>query len=61
MGCGCQKVKYIKIVCEFKVYSLLVNYFVFECELVYLMDEDVYVDKWVDDYVDEDEDELEKV
>lgn len=62
MGRGRQKAKHTKIARELKAYSPSVNYSALERELGHPSDseDDVYVDKWADDYADEDEDELEK-
>lgn len=60
MGRGRQKAKHTKIARELKAYSPSVNYSALERELGHPTDEDAYVDKWADDYADEDEDELEK-
>lgn len=61
MGRGRQKAKHTKIARELKSYSPSVNYNALERELAQPADdENAYVDKWADDYSDEDEDELEK-
>lgn len=60
MGRGRQKAKHTKIARELKSYSPSVNYSALERELGHPADENAYVDKWADDYADEDEDELEK-
>ncbi|MEV8250157.1 DUF3073 domain-containing protein [Microbacterium sp. NPDC076768] len=59
MGRGRQKAKHTKIARELKSFSPSVNYSALERELAQPTDEDAYVDKWADDYADEDEDELE--
>jgi len=60
MGRGRQKAKHTKIARELKSYSPSVNYSALERELAHPADENEYVDKWADQYEDEDEDELEK-
>ncbi len=60
MGRGRQKAKHTKIARELKSYSPSVNYSALERELANPSDENAYVDKWADQYEDEDEDELEK-
>ncbi|MBS1675436.1 MAG: DUF3073 domain-containing protein [Actinobacteria bacterium] len=61
MGRGRQKAKHTKIARELKSYSPTVNYSALERELGHpSSEEDQYVDKWADQYTDEDEDELEK-
>ncbi len=61
MGRGRQKAKHTKIARELKAYSPDVNYSALERELGHPSDdENAYVDKWADEYADEDEDELEK-
>ena len=60
MGRGRQKAKHTKIARELKSYSPSVNYSALERELGHPENEDQYVDKWADQYTDEDEDELEK-
>lgn len=59
MGRGRQKAKHTKIARELKSYSPSVNYAALERELATPSseDEDLYVDKWADEYDDEDEDE----
>ena len=59
MGRGRQKAKHTKIARELKSYSPSVNYAALERELGH-HDDDEYVDKWADQYADEDEDKLEK-
>lgn len=60
MGRGRQKAKHTKIARELKAYSPSVNYSALERELGQPSNEDdLYVDKWADQYADEDEDELE--
>lgn len=59
MGRGRQKAKHTKIARELKSYSPEVNFSVLERELAGGAD-DPYVDKWADQYADEDEDELER-
>lgn len=60
MGRGRQKAKHTKIARELKSYSPSVNYSALERELGHPENEEQYVDKWADQYADEDEDELEK-
>lgn len=60
MGRGRQKAKHTKIARELKSYSPSVNYSALERELGHPENEEQYVDKWADQYTDEDEDELEK-
>ena len=60
MGRGRLKAKHTKIARELKSFSPSVNYSALERELGHPTDENAYVDKWADDYADEDEDELEK-
>ncbi len=61
MGRGRQKAKHTKIARELKSYSPSVNYSALERELAHPSDdENAYVDKWADQYEDEDEEELEK-
>lgn len=61
MGRGRQKAKHTKIARELKSFSPSVNYSALERELAHPSDdENNYVDKWADEYSDEDEDELEK-
>ena len=60
MGRGRQKAKHTKIARELKSYSPSVNYSALERELGHPESEAQYVDKWADQYADEDEDELEK-
>ena len=60
MGRGRQKAKHTKIARELKSYSPSLNVSALERELGHQSDEDAYVDKWADEYVDEDEDELER-
>mgnify|MGYP002737617930 FL=1 len=60
MGRGRQKAKHTKIARELKAYSPDVNYSALERELGHPSDEEQYVDKWADQYADEDEDELER-
>ena len=61
MGRGRQKAKHTKIARELKAYSPEVNYSALERELGQMQDsEDAYVDKWADQYADEDEDKLER-
>lgn len=61
MGRGRQKAKHTKIARELKAYSPEVNYAALERELAHPDDEnDAYVDKWADQYTDEDEDEFER-
>ncbi|WP_219805806.1 DUF3073 domain-containing protein, partial [Ralstonia pickettii] len=53
---GRQKAKHTKIARELKSYSPSVNYAALERELGHPSDEgDQYVDKWADEYDDEDE------
>ncbi|GGH42121.1 DUF3073 family protein [Microbacterium album] len=56
MGRGRQKAKHTKLARELKSYSPAVNYAALERELAH-PDDDQYVDKWADQYNDEDEDE----
>lgn len=60
MGRGRQKAKHTKIARELKSFSPSVNYSALERELGHPAEEDAYVDKWADQYADEDEEELEK-
>lgn len=61
MGRGRQKAKHTKIARELKAYSPSLNTSALERELGHPAGEDdIYVDKWADQYADEDEDELEK-
>ena len=61
MGRGRQKAKHTKIARELKAYSPEVNYSALERELGQTHDsDDAYVDKWADQYADEDEDKLER-
>ena len=55
MGRGRQKAKHTKIARELKSFSPSVNYAALERELSQ-GSEDEYVDKWADDYADEDDD-----
>lgn len=58
MGRGRQKAKHTKIARELKAYSPAVNYEALERELATSSsDGDQYVDRWADEYDDEDEDE----
>ncbi|GLK25203.1 hypothetical protein GCM10017607_25220 [Microbacterium thalassium] len=59
MGRGRQKAKHTKIARELKYDTYSVNYAALERELGHHNDEE-YVDKWADQYDDEDEDELER-
>ena len=52
MGRGRQKAKRTKIARELKSYSPSVNYTALERELGHTND-DLYVDKWADEYEDE--------
>jgi hypothetical protein len=56
MGRGRQKAKHTKIARELKSYSPSVNYSALEKEL-HPEGDDLYVDKWADDYSGEYEDE----
>ena len=56
MGRGRQKAKHTKIARELKSYSPSVNYSALEKEL-HPEGEDLYVDKWADDYSADFEDE----
>jgi Protein of unknown function (DUF3073) len=58
MGRGRQKAKHTKIARELKYDTYSVNYAALERELGH-HSEDEYVDKWADQYDDEDEEELE--
>ena len=58
MGRGRQKAKHTKIARELKYDTYNVNYSALEKELGHHEDEQ-YVDKWADQYADEDEDKLE--
>ncbi len=61
MGRGRQKAKHTKIARELKAYSPDVNYAALERELSHPNDDDdIYVDKWADQYADEDEVEVER-
>lgn len=62
MGRGRQKAKHTKLARELKSFSPSVNYNALERELAvdHGSDEQEYVDKWADQYDDEEEDELEK-
>jgi hypothetical protein len=59
MGRGRQKAKHTKIARELKYDSYTPNFSALEKELGH-PEGDEYVDKWADQYDDEDEDELEK-
>ena len=56
MGRGRQKAKHTKIARELKAYSPDVNYAALERELGHPSEEEQYVDKWAEQYADEDED-----
>ncbi len=58
MGRGRQKAKHTKIARELKYDTYSVNYSALEKELGHPGD-DQYVDKWADQYADEDEDKVE--
>lgn len=61
MGRGRQKAKHTKLARELKSFSPSVNYSALERELAVEHGAEVeYVDKWADQYDDEEEDELEK-
>ena len=55
MGRGRQKAKHTKIARELKSYSPSVNYAALEKELGHPSDDDLYVDKWADEFDDEDD------
>jgi hypothetical protein len=55
MGRGRQKAKHTKIARELKSYSPSVNYSALERELHPEGDGDLYVDKWADEYDDEED------
>lgn len=57
MGRGRQKAKHTKIARELKYDTYNVNYSALERELGHPSNDDEYVDKWADQYNDEDEDE----
>lgn len=54
MGRGRQKAKHTKLARELKSYSPSVDYGALERELA--SSDDLYVDRWADEYSDEDED-----
>lgn len=56
MGRGRQKAKHTKLARELKSYSPSVDYDALERELASKNDDDLYVDRWADEYADEDED-----
>ncbi|GAB2510057.1 hypothetical protein GCM10027064_04370 [Microbacterium petrolearium] len=56
MGRGRQKAKHTKLARELKSYSPAVDYNALERELGSHNDDDLYVDKWADEYTDNDED-----
>ncbi|OCG73567.1 DUF3073 domain-containing protein [Microbacterium sediminis] len=56
MGRGRQKAKHTKLARELKSYSPSVDYNALERELGSHSDDDLYVDKWADQYGDDDED-----
>ena len=56
MGRGRQKAKHTKLARELKSYSPSVDYGALERELASPSDDDLYVDRWADEYSDEDED-----
>jgi len=56
MGRGRQKAKHTKLARELKSYSPTVDYNALERELGSHHDDDLYVDKWADQYGDDDED-----
>ena len=61
MGRGRQKAKHTKIARELKAYSPEVNLAALERELAHPNDDEASdVDKWADQYADEDEDEFER-
>ncbi|GAA3933112.1 DUF3073 domain-containing protein [Microbacterium soli] len=61
MGRGRQKAKHTKIARELKSYSPSVDFSALESELGHASSgDDQYVDKWADQYEDEDEDKLER-
>jgi len=61
MGRGRQKAKHTKIARELKAYSPEVNYSALERELAHSSEsDDLYEDKWADQYADEEEEELER-
>ena len=55
MGRGRQKAKHTKIARELKSYSPSVNYAALEKVLGHPSDDDLYVDKWADEFDDEDD------
>ena len=61
MGRGRQKAKHTKIARELKYDTYSVNYAALERELGHPTDDDALVDKWADEYSDEDEDETSAV
>lgn len=61
MGRGRQKAKHTKIARELKYDTYNVNYSALERELGHPSNDDEYVDKWADQYNDEDEDETSPV
>jgi hypothetical protein len=61
MGRGRQKAKHTKIARELKYDTYNVNYSALERELGHPSHGDEYVDKWADQYTDEDEDETSAV
>jgi hypothetical protein len=56
MGRGRQKAKHTKIARELKAYSPELNVAQLERELAPQSDEDLYVDKWADQYPDDEDD-----
>ncbi len=61
MGRGRQKAKHTKIARELKYDTYNVNYSALERELGHPSNDDEYVDKWADQYSDEDEEETSPV
>ncbi len=61
MGRGRQKAKHTKIARELKYDTYSVNYAALERELGHPSGDDEYIDKWADQYDDEDEDETSAV
>jgi hypothetical protein len=56
MGRGRQKAKHTKIARELKAYSPELNVAQLERELAPQSEEDLYVDKWADQYPDDEDD-----
>jgi len=60
MGRGRQKAKNTKVARELKYYSPATDYSALEAELSSKSEDDLYVDRWADDFDDEDEPELDE-